>query len=450
MSGVISAGSVSWKAFFVAIVVQLASAAFSLVTGGWSAAVEQSNEKYARSPIAVLCRTLASTSVLVACAYAGVTSSIALIASACATFPIDLARFLWTRTLVPRGHEATGIGDVLRGARGSLLLMVAAATQGGLWPAVAAAVAPLAVGVAIPARTVANGARLLSAVAQNVLWAPLAGRFASIGDPTRMYEFWKRHAPILGVVQMTGVVGLVVVAPAAVHLWLPSKAAGIDGLLPIFCAEQALLIATIPSIVLLPAVGHFGRLGAMQAAQSLVGVVITLLLMPRFGALGFAVASVSSTALCMVPGALLAEYAHWSSMGRTPTGLLGARLALAMAALACAPTMALSRWLAGGLAISVFAAGSVHALWALRLGRADKTPSATSWRSTSDCGVTIPEALSQSTRRSARADASGPRGNLVVTILGAGAGGFGGQDQCVVDVFRATTSADIRQPRSTM
>jgi O-antigen/teichoic acid export membrane protein len=169
-----------------------------------------------------------------------------------------------------------------------------------------------------------------------------------------------------------------VVAPEAVHVWLPHKAAGIDTLLPVFCAEQALLIGAIPSITLLQATGRFGQLGAIQAVQSVVGVVATTLLMPRWGALGFAMASVGSTAVCLVPGAIIAEYAHWSSLGRRPIVVLWSRIVLAIAALACAPMMWASRAAASGLALAVFAAGTWHALRALRVDLRQTTPPSSS------------------------------------------------------------------------
>jgi len=367
---VIASSSLSRVAFFWAIAVQLTSAAFALATGGWSSAVEQSNEKYSRTPIAFLCRSLASSAVLLGCARGGVLPSTALIASACASLPIDIGRFLWSRTLVPRGHEAARVADVLREAKGSLFMMIAGATQAGLWPAVAAAVAPLTVGVAIPARTVANGARLVSSVAQNVLWVPLARRFASISDPEEVYEFWARHSPILALVQMAGVVSLVVVAPAMVQAWLPKKAVEIDLLLPVFGVEQALLIAAVPSLVLLLAVGRFGRLGAVQLAQAIVGIAVTLILMPRLGALGFALASVVSTATCTVPTLLLAEYKHWSLIGQRPLVVLAPRVALAAAAVACAVVMSYSRTISAAVAFVILALGGAHALSSQRRARA--------------------------------------------------------------------------------
>jgi O-antigen/teichoic acid export membrane protein len=366
MRRVVVAGALSPLALFGAMVAQLVSSAVALAAGGWSTAVEQSNEKYSRMPLSALCRALASTTVLLGCAFAGVSSSGALVASACATVPIDLGRFLWARILVQRGPEAAGVREVLSGARGSLLMMLAMSTQAGLWPAVVAAVSPLDVGVAIPSRTIANGARLLSIAAQNILWVPLARRFAANTDPKPIYEFWKRHSPVLALIQMTGVLGLVGVAPAAARLWLPGKAAGIDVLLPFFCAEQALLIATAPSQVLLQAVGRFGRLGAIQFAQAFVGIAATLVLMPHWGALGFAMASAGATAVCVLPGFLAEEYAHWKSMNCRPAGVLGPRLAFAAAGLLCAPTMAYSHGWATLLALVVFFLVSAHALWSVR------------------------------------------------------------------------------------
>jgi O-antigen/teichoic acid export membrane protein len=170
---------------------------------------------------------------------------------------------------------------------------------------------------------------------------------------------------------MVGVVGLVAVAPIAVRAWLPTKAAGIETLLPVFCAEQALLIAAIPSLVLLQAVGRFGLIGAIQSVQAMVGVTATLILMPRLGAIGFAIASVCSTAMCLAPGLLVAEYTHWSAMGARPSVVLVPRLALAAAASMCAPAMAISHALAAAVALVVLVVAAVHALWLSRRNRSD-------------------------------------------------------------------------------
>jgi len=341
----------------LALTLQLAAGGSNLACGGWSAAVELAAGRYARPAVAGLLRALVLVGIIVGGAVLGATSVQALVASAIALIPFDVIRFAFARQLTEKGVEPVRLWTVIRGAAGGFLLMVGSATQNGLQPALAATVAPLVAGAAIPGRTVSNGARLFSTAVQNVVWAPMAARLAAEPDGGRAFAFWRRNALLLALTQLLGLVALTCAAPLVVPRWLPTKSDQIVPLLPFYCVEHAVLIAAVPSQTLLSAVGQFVRIGLGQLIGAVVAVGVILVTIQSWGPSGFALSSLVGV-LVFAPAVLAGEWKYWTRRGQRPWVVMGTRLVLSAAAAATAllvrwPAVA-TAWVAGLLAVGLW------------------------------------------------------------------------------------------------
>ncbi|MHB8736644.1 MAG: lipopolysaccharide biosynthesis protein [Terriglobales bacterium] len=359
------AGS-SWG-IMIAFLVQATGCAFNLATGGWSTAVEQATGHYARTHLFGFTRIMSTTAVLLVAALWGAGTGIALGAAACPGFLLDAGRFASALRLSPMSKPGVPFKQVMKASRGSLAMMTATATQMGLYPALAATLSAGAASVAVPGRTVSNGARFLSTAIQNVVWAPVATRMAAEPDAGRAYAFWKRNSPILGLTQLAGTAALVVAAPHVVPHWLPSKSASIVALIPIYAAEQALLIACLPSQVLLQATGRFSRIGATMVASALLALGLMLTTIGRFGAVGFAWATLVATATCTLPGLLTGELLYWREQGQPLAPLIAPRLGFTAMAVVSGVLLAFSSVAASSVVMAALAACVWHA-WSARAG----------------------------------------------------------------------------------
>jgi O-antigen/teichoic acid export membrane protein len=224
----------------------------------------------------------------------------------------------------------------LREARGSVLLSFSTTTQTGLQPYVTAALSSAVVSIAVPGRTLANGARTLSTAIGSVAFVSVAARFAELPDARARYELWVRNAPILSVVQLGGVTALLGLAPVVVPYWLPHQSAAILQLLPFYCVEQGAFAASVPVIILAQAVGRFGALGGVTLAASVVSITATLVLVPTYGAVGFAGANAAAAALVLVPCLIAWEWRYWREVGVSAGSSMIMRCGMVVAALAVA------------------------------------------------------------------------------------------------------------------
>jgi O-antigen/teichoic acid export membrane protein len=93
--------------------------------------------------------------------------------------------------------------------------------------------------------------------------------------------------------------------------------------------EQGVYVATIPSVLLMQAVGRFGTLGALTFVASVATVVGTSALVPHYGAAGFAAASAASALLVLGPAILLSEWRYWRASGVSAASVLGPRILIA-------------------------------------------------------------------------------------------------------------------------
>jgi O-antigen/teichoic acid export membrane protein len=124
--------------------------------------------------------------------------------------------------------------------------------------------------------------------------------------------------------------------------------------------EQAAYSMAVPAQTLLMATGRFGRAGGATMACALISVLLTVALMPAFGALGFAVASLAGTAVGLVPALLALEWTYWRERGQRPSRVVGPRLAIALAAAATGPLMRWSPLAANVYLLAVLAVAAVQ------------------------------------------------------------------------------------------
>ena len=217
-----------------------------------------------------------------------------------------------------------------------MLLSFSTTTQTGLQPYVTAALSSAVVSVAVPGRTLANGARTLSTAIGSVAFVSVAARFAELPDARARYELWVRNAPILSVVQLGGVAALLGLAPIVVPYWLPHQSAAILQLLPFYCVEQGAFAASVPVVILAQAVGRFGALGGVTLAAAAVSITATLLLVPTYGAVGFASANAAAAALVLVPCLIAWEWRYWRGVGVSAGSSMVWRSVIVLATLAVA------------------------------------------------------------------------------------------------------------------
>jgi O-antigen/teichoic acid export membrane protein len=281
-----------------------------------------------------------------------------LLSSAGLVIVFEGSRFALTLRGEPllRSVPPQPVTRILRDARGSLAYYLATATQTGLQPYVAASISSRVVSVAVPARTLANSARSLSTAVINVVWVPVAARLSELKDGAEQLRFWRRNHLVLSAVQVAGIAVLLGLAPFVVPRWLPAKSDEILRLLPLYCVEQAMYVAAIPSFVLLQATGRFGALGAATLVSAIGTVAGTVALVPHFGAIGFVSSSAGSAALILAPTVLALEWRYWHTKGVSPASTLVPRFALALLVASVAIGYTYHRWLsvAAELAILVF------------------------------------------------------------------------------------------------
>ncbi len=322
----------------VAALAQVVSGATSLALGGWSSAVDQGRSRYARVPAYALGRMTLVTCVTLGLAELGLGPGATLLCVSGLSIVFEALRFAHTRrTEGPLASVSPDpVGGVLRDARGSLLYYLATTTQNGLQPYVTAALSPSVVSIAVPARTLANGARSMSGAVVAVIWIPVAARLFELKDASDRLRFWRRNSPTLSAVQVGGVVALLALAPLVVPHWLPAKSESIMALLPFYCVEQGAYVAIIPSTVLLQATGSFATLGYATLAAAIASVAGTMLLVPHYGAAGFAGASAASVLLVLAPSVLAVEWGYWRRGGVSPASVLAPRVGTALLVAACA------------------------------------------------------------------------------------------------------------------
>ncbi|MDP9036118.1 MAG: hypothetical protein M3O50_15055 [Myxococcota bacterium] len=328
---------VSGHAMSLAFVAQTFSTGAGVALSGWSTSVESATGRYQRVQAVGLIRNCASSLSFVAMAYAGASPTASLIAQALILTAFDATRIVFARQLLPPSGTALEALSPLRflvAARGSLFLAFGAATQNGLQPAVMAVLSENAAAAAIPARTLANGARTVAMAVSNVLWVPLAARLTRDAKPADSFLMWKRASPVLSTLVLAGVALLLVLAPLVVPLWLPRQSATILSVLPLFAAEQAAFLAAFPSLMLLQALGKFGTIGAVTLTMAFASLVLTYWLVPRTGAAGFGMAGLVGTSCVYAPALLLSEYVHWRASGARALSTILHRAGLAFAAVA--------------------------------------------------------------------------------------------------------------------
>jgi hypothetical protein len=126
----------------------------------------------------------------------------------------------------------------------------------------------------------------------------------------------------------------------------------------------------LPTVVLLQAAGWFAILGGTALVAAVGSVVATIVLVPAYGAPGFAFASAATVQALLVPGLLGLEWLYWRRRGVSATGALLQRALIVPVSIAAAVVCSRSpMWAAFGLAL-VTAAGAAHTLHGRRRSRA--------------------------------------------------------------------------------
>ncbi len=356
----------------VAISAMAISTATAVSLGGWSTAVEYARGRYVLVQLAPLVRTIGTLAALFLAASWHSDPARGLIGSATFGIALDVARFTASHRFL-RGPSPARlrVRSLLWQSRGGPVYAFGLATNNGLIPAVLGVTAPLIASAAVPGRTVSNGARVVANTVGNAIWVPLAARLEALrGDPEARALLSHRTATLLAVIQC-GSLGLVLlIAPWVVPLWLPSKSNQIMASLPVFLIEQAFLICAVPAQIKLMAAGRLLAVGTVSIAGGVFILVMTMILVPKWGVQGYALAVALSAGVVVAPALLWLERDQWRRDGLSWSPW--SRLLLTGGALLAVVTALLNPVIASGMALALIALCGVSLYGDRRLLRSRK------------------------------------------------------------------------------
>lgn len=314
--GLAPAAGVTSKQVALVFILHLLAAGTAVALGGWATAVEYSRGRYVRVHGATIVRAILGTGGLMVAAVFGFGPVVGLVVSGIVSVVVDLGRFVLCADVLRGEPGREPFRSLVWELRAAPLYPLGNATSAGLLPAALSIAVPDAAVSAIPARTVANGARLISNAVGGSIWAPMAARLESLrGQSAAQEAFLERAGRVLAALQAGSVGGLLMVAPVLVPLWVPSKSAAILNALPFFLAEQVVFVVLAPAQVALLSAGRFGLVGASNLVAGLLALALSLGLVPRFGPSGFGAALTLATLSVSAPVLLVAESRQWRALG---------------------------------------------------------------------------------------------------------------------------------------
>jgi len=234
------------------------------------------------------------------------------------------------------------------------------------YPHLLAVNAPWLVPVAIPARTLANAARLIGQQFVQLLQVHVTRQMAgNLEARRRGLAIYGSVGTMLTGLHLVQVAAIAALAEWIFNLWLPVHAGEVHAYLPGMLAEQALVGAAMPTEVLFAATGRLARLGLIKVVGVVAGLLVlyhVLTISPR-GALGWGLA-VSAVPFFIM--ALVTDVAHATTrrarvvvFARYTCGLLGA---CTMAFYGLRPLLVAGFLLVCGV---ILLSGSVRTVWRL-------------------------------------------------------------------------------------
>ena len=150
------------------------------------------------------------------------------------------------------------------------------------FPHALSVLAPAHVPVAVPARTLANGTRLISQQFLNLLQVHITRRMAGdVAARARGSGEYRQTATFLAGAHLLQIGVVAALAPVIFALWLPMHAPYVRLYLPGMLAEQALLSAAMPSSVLFAAGGRLRTLGVAKILGVAAGLLVFLVALYR-------------------------------------------------------------------------------------------------------------------------------------------------------------------------
>ncbi len=298
----------------------------AVALGGWSTAIECGRGYFARTQGFTAMRIALGGLSMPLMAALGASPSKALISTSILTTSFDFVRALLATRLLPnKGATQISAMHLAWTSRGSFLYSVAGPTQVSLQPAVAALANASSVAAAVPARTLANAAKLLSTAVTNSIWVALSRDFSDNHVSDQTANRWKTISLRLTTLHLAATTALLVLGPLILPLWLGPHAPNAARVLPLFLTEQAALAAIGPSILLWHARGEFGQLARIQILGAIVAVIATPFAAQRYGGFGVGAASAIALVTITVPMLLFRESQFWSAMKLSPMVMMGPR-----------------------------------------------------------------------------------------------------------------------------
>jgi hypothetical protein len=216
------------------------------------------------------------------------------------------------------------------------LLRLSDVLHNASFPHLLSQLAPAFVPGAIPARTYANAARLVTQQLVNVLQIHVARGLAGDGQAKIAARAqYSAAAMFLTSVQLLQLAFIAAVAPLVFRLWLPNQAPFLAEVLPGLLTWQALLAASVPTEVMLFAGGDIRALGLARLAGIPLGLGTIALSLASLGRLAFGVGLAASSLPIFFYG-LWGELGPMRSLGAGPARTAHRYGAALVAAVACA------------------------------------------------------------------------------------------------------------------
>lgn len=361
------------SSFAVASGFLLIATAISLAIGTLHSSVIWSMQRFALAQLVSLGCSVTSAVVLITALVVTRDLVLSIAAQALTLLVLDIGRLIHVLRLMRayRDVPAEAPPRAMRRLIGDGLWMrVAEVLSGAAFPHAMTMLAFSQVAVAIPCRTLANGALQISMGFLNLLQVRVTNRLAQAESAAEGMNIYAIGSCFLGALHLLGVGAVGLLSQTIFSYWLPQHVDRVLDFLPGMLAEQALLSAALPASVLFIAEARLALWGAARAGGAVVGLLVFALGLPLLGEMAFGVGlAVAALPVFIVgaarelrrrPGSSVLGPTVWARYG---SGLTAAALCVGYAN---APT-----------AVGIACAGlslpslvwSIRALWSLWRGR---------------------------------------------------------------------------------
>lgn len=317
----LAASEGAWKgaadpAFRASVVTVLVATGIAMGAGSYHSLVLLSTGRILAAQVVTVAELLVPLVILVAALLRYRDLTLAFFCSAAATAGIAALRASDARRcLRAETHgvaPAEPLTPLVRLFTAGAALKAADVLPASAYPQLLSVQAPELVPTGVPARTYANGCRLLPQQLLHLLQVHLTRRMAAADDDRRRGEReYAAAASSLAALHLLALAAAAAFAVPVFRLWLPASADHVARYLPGLLAEQALLGAALPCSILFTAIGRLRTLGLVRLGGAVLGLAVFLIALRSWPeaayGIGFAASAVPLYAL-----------GCWAELGAAP------------------------------------------------------------------------------------------------------------------------------------